>query len=125
MSKVIVEMDQEVKTWLLKQVTGIELVWSHEDGFPYNLRLSRESLAALRAAKPAGESWEPVCEETIPTSHPGGDGIGTTVSTECAPDLWGNRQSLQISTWDDSGFYHASIVLPDDIRLCRRRTEGA
>ena len=71
--------------------------------------------AALRR-----QQWKPICEETIPTSHPDGDGVGTTVSTECAPELWGSRQSIQISTWDDSGFYHASIVLPDDIRLCRK-----
>ena len=79
-----------------------------------NAELEAEN-AALRR-----QQWQPICEETIPTSHPDGDGVGTTVSTECAPELWGSRQSIQISTWDDNGFYHASVVLPDDIRLCRK-----
>jgi hypothetical protein len=107
MTKVLVEMSEEVRTWLLKQVTGTELMWSHEEGYPSNLRLSRESLAALRAAKPAGEVWEPVgVEEIAPgvvhTSN-GGDPHRMLVDE--------NRRQV--------------VAIPAGYALCRRRTEVA
>jgi hypothetical protein len=104
MSKVTVEMDDEVKTWLLKLVTGIELMWSHEDGFPYYLRLSRESLAALRAAKPAGE-WEPLANDEV---------IGIQ-----------DAMDIVVGEVRELLYKACGITLDADVELCRRRTEGA
>ena len=68
------------------------------------------SLAALRNAKPAGETWEPVFE-------------GYVYETDIDDTTVGWMQRL-LRMWDDD-HDDLAIALPDDIRLCRRRTEGA
>jgi hypothetical protein len=104
MTKVLVEMSEEVRTWLLKQVTGTELMWSHEEGYPSNLRLSRESLAALRAAKPAGE-WEPLANDEV---------IGIQ-----------DAMDIVVGEVRELLYKACGITLDADVELCRRRTEGA
>ena len=127
MPKVLVEMDEEVKAWLLKQVAGIELVWSHEDGFPYNLRLSRESLAALRAAKPAADPFE------VDWSKESPDVTHIAVDARWQRSSWTGEPA--VDEWNKSWTFPAdsnvhnrgmSLVWNDNWReSLRRRPEGA
>jgi len=112
MSKVTVEMDEE-SLYVLRHLV-------RDSTHLFTPSFAEELGAALRAAKPAGEVWE-VVDDFQESDE---DGVLLTINDQ-SDTLDGESGFCLILETIRGEHKVLGYDLPDDIRLCRRRTEGA